>query len=75
MQNASTQGFSDAATDLTVNLADQLERFKVRLKEEPEAAIITHKPGYTGAGSLDFWFGGSLGLLGLVRLIRQTRKG
>ena len=75
MQDASGQGFSDAAADLTINLADQLERFKIRLKEEPEAAIITHKPGYTGAGSLEGWFSGGLLVLGLGRfLLRSSRS-
>ncbi|GAB5559269.1 MAG: rhombotarget lipoprotein [Synoicihabitans sp.] len=74
MQDASENGFSDAATDLTTNLADQLERFKTRLKEEPEAAIITHKPGYTGAGSWEGWFGGIFAMLGLVQIINRSRQ-
>lgn len=56
LQEDSEEGFAQASTDLTTNLADQLERFKVRLKEEPEAVVIQHRPGYTGGGSIGSGF-------------------
>jgi rhombotail lipoprotein len=52
LQEDSVQGFNKAAQDLTLNLADQLHRFQMRLKEEPDIARIERRPGYTGAGSL-----------------------
>ena len=46
----SSQGFQLAMTEMQTNLATELERFKVRVKEE-KVAEIRHKPGYSGAGS------------------------
>jgi rhombotail lipoprotein len=46
-------GFSDASKDLVVNLQDQLEQFKEKIKTEPEEFKIQHKPGSTGGGSID----------------------
>lgn len=61
LQRASAEGLTEAAADLTKNLATELELFKVRAKEEPDSVQIEHKPGYTGAGSIEAWFG--VGLL------------
>jgi rhombotail lipoprotein len=38
---------------LTANLKEQLEQFKVKVKESPQEYKIEHKAGYTGGGSLD----------------------
>lgn len=66
LQNASEDGFTQAAEDLTLNLEDQLERFTERLKAEPESVVITHKPGYAGGGSFSAGFALLLGLLAVA---------
>jgi rhombotail lipoprotein len=60
-------GFRQAAETLVVNLQEQLEIFKEKVKESPEEFRISHKPGYTGGGSLGAfsllllaWIGGFL---------------
>jgi rhombotail lipoprotein len=58
---------------MTANLAQELEHFKVRAKEEPQSVRIEHKPGYTGAGALDGWFAAALGLL-LAGVLLRTRR-
>ncbi|SDR91336.1 rhombotarget lipoprotein [Opitutus sp. GAS368] len=59
----SARSLDEAAKDLTVNLQQELELFKVRAKEEPQSIHIEHKPGYTGGGALDGWFAALLVLL------------
>ena len=59
----SAESYTVAAKDLTLHLQQELDAFKVRAKEEPESIKIEHKPGYSGAGSLEGWFAGALGLL------------
>jgi rhombotail lipoprotein len=49
----SMEGFKQASQALVINLKEQLELFKERLKETPEDYKIIHKPGYIGGGSLD----------------------
>lgn len=63
LRSDSSLGFRLAADDLVVNVQDELNRFKQKVKETPESYEVAHKPGYTGAGSL----GGAyvLTLLGL----------
>ena len=63
LQQASAKGIEDASAQMTANLAQELELFKTRAKEEPQSIHIEHKPGYTGGGSLDGWFAAVLGLL------------
>ncbi|APG28107.1 rhombotarget lipoprotein [Syntrophotalea acetylenivorans] len=48
----SAEGFSLAADQLVVNLKDQLERFKEKVKQRPEEYVVKHRAGYTGGGSL-----------------------
>jgi rhombotail lipoprotein len=48
----SSNGFRLAADNLVANLQDELNRFKKKVKERPEAYAVEHKPGYTGGGSL-----------------------
>ncbi|MDI1248590.1 MAG: rhombotarget lipoprotein [Lacunisphaera sp.] len=67
LQQASAKGIEEAAAQMTANLSQELELFKVRAKEEPTAIKIEHKPGYTGAGRLDGWFAGLLALFLVAR--------
>lgn len=48
----SAEGFSLAADQLVMNLKDQLERFKEKVKQRPEEYVVKHRAGYTGGGSL-----------------------
>jgi rhombotail lipoprotein len=59
----SLEGFRTASDNLVVNLQEQLERFKTKVKERPDAYVIEHKPGYTGGGSMGTVF--SILLIGL----------
>lgn len=63
LREASAKGITDASAQMTANLAQELELFKVRAKEEPQNIRIEHKPGYTGAGSLEGAFAALLALL------------
>lgn len=63
LRRDSLQGFHTAAEDLVANTREQLEQFKLRVKEMPSSYVVEHKPGYTGAGSLGGIF--SFILLGL----------
>jgi rhombotail lipoprotein len=58
---------------MTANLAQELELFKVRAKEEPQNIRIEHKPGYTGAGEMDGWLAASLALV-LTGLLLRSRR-
>lgn len=69
LKKASAGGIEEAAAQLTANLSQELELFKVRAKEEPAAIKIEHKPGYTGAGRLDGWFAGLLALFLAARFV------
>ena len=53
LRKDSEAGFKEAAVMLTTNLKEQLEQFKVKVKESPQEYKIEHKAGYTGGGSLD----------------------
>lgn len=63
LREASAKGITDAAAQMTTNLAQELELFKVRAKEEPQNIHIEHKPGYIGGGSLEGAFAAALGLI------------
>jgi rhombotail lipoprotein len=63
LRTDSLDGFRNASDNLVVNLRDQLERFKTKIKEMPQTYVVAHKPGYTGGGSMGTAF--SLLLLGL----------
>ncbi len=69
----SARSLDEAAKDLTVNLQQELELFKVRAKEEPQNIHIEHKPGYTGGGALDGWFTLGLALLAAGGLARSRK--
>ncbi|MBE7539215.1 MAG: rhombotarget lipoprotein [Opitutaceae bacterium] len=73
LRKSSQQSFDDASVQMTANLAQELDRFKVRAREEPESVRIEHKPGYTGGGALDGSFVAILALLAVGGLIRSRR--
>ncbi|MBI2813634.1 MAG: rhombotarget lipoprotein [Opitutae bacterium] len=73
LQQASAKGIEDASAQMTANLAQELELFKVRAKEEPQNIRIEHKPGYTGAGALDGWFAALFALI-LAGRFAASRK-
>lgn len=52
----SVRSFEEACSDLVVNLDNQLESFKEKIKETPDEYQVVHRPGYTGGGSLDGFF-------------------
>lgn len=69
----SIAGFKEAGKELIVNLDEQLELFKDKIKESPEEYKIIHKDGYKGAGSLDI----SILLITLIAagyFVRHSRK-
>jgi rhombotail lipoprotein len=70
----SLEGFKIASRELVVNLEQQLELFKEKVKEAPEDYQITHKRGYTGGGSLDLYFLIFILLLGGLWLRITSRK-
>lgn len=53
LRKDSEAGFKDAAAMLVINLKEQLELFKEKVKESPQEYKIEHKAGYTGGGSLN----------------------
>ena len=60
----SLKSFKESSVDLVNNLEIQLELFKEKVKETPDDYQITHRPGYTGGGSLDWSFMILLAVLG-----------
>ncbi len=52
LRKDSLESFKFASADLIKNLDTQLQLFKEKIKEAPEDYQITHRPGYTGGGSL-----------------------
>lgn len=73
LQKASLGSLQEASTQMTTNLAQELELFKVRAKEEPQTVRIEHKPGYTGGGALDGPFAVLLALLATAAVIRSRQ--
>jgi len=73
LKKDSAAGIEEASAQMTANLAQELELFKVRAREEPGTVKIEHKPGYTGGGRLDAWFAGLMALL-LAGRFATTRK-
>jgi rhombotail lipoprotein len=75
LKKASAAGIEQASAQMTAALAQELDLFKIRAREEPGTVKIEHKPGYTGGGSLDAGFAlVLLVLLGTaaVRALRRT---
>jgi rhombotail lipoprotein len=73
LQQASAKSIEEASVQMTANLQNELELFKVRAKEEPQSVRIEHKPGYTGAGATEAWFAVLLLLLLAGRLVSSRR--
>jgi rhombotail lipoprotein len=69
----SARSLDEAVKDLTVNLQQELELFKVRAKEEPQSIHIEHKPGFSLAGAIDGWFVLGLALLATGGLIHSRK--
>jgi rhombotail lipoprotein len=63
LRRDSATSLAEAAKQMTLNLAQELDLFKVRVKEEPDTVKIEHKPGYHGGGSVEAWFAAALGVL------------
>ena len=68
----SVNGFSLASENLVANLKDQLDLFKVKVKEMPKEYVVEHKPGYTGSGSIGGGF--AVLLLSLVGMALWNNK-
>jgi rhombotail lipoprotein len=66
----SAKGFDLATEDMIKNLEAELAAFRSRIKEQPERVQITHRPGYSGAGS----FGVGLALMLTGALLWAGRK-
>jgi len=73
LKKDSARGIEQASDQMTVNLAHELELFKVRAREEPQAIRIEHKPGYTGGGALDAVFVIAVLVLGSLAVRRSRR--
>lgn len=73
LQRDSARSIEEASAQMTANLAQELELFKVRAKEEPQNIRIEHKPGYTGAGATEGWYAALLALL-LAGRLAASRK-
>lgn len=52
LREDSAKGLSEANVEMIANLKAELDRFKLKVKEQPEKYIVTHSPGYKGGGSL-----------------------
>jgi rhombotail lipoprotein len=74
LRKASAGGLEEASAQMTVNLAHELELFKVRAREEPGVAKIEHKAGYTGGGSLEAGFTLTLIALGGIAALEAKHK-
>jgi rhombotail lipoprotein len=74
LRKDSAQSLEEAGAQMTANLAQELELFKVRAREEPGTVKIEHRPGYTGGGSLDVGFALLLVVLLGTAAVRALRK-
>ncbi len=75
LREDSLKGFHAAADDLVINLGDELDRFKSKVKEKPHEYVVRHKAGYTGSSA----FGDIVSLLmltmaGLVLWAERIRR-
>lgn len=52
LRSDSFEGFHRAADNLVINLKDELDRFKEKIKRTPESYRVVHKPGHIGLGSI-----------------------
>jgi len=56
LRDDARHGLDLASVDMTAHLAQELESFKVRIREQPDTVHIEHRPGYIGGGALDSVF-------------------
>jgi len=66
LRRDSRRGFDGATVEMIANLKTELAAFRERVKQAPDDYKIVHRPGYTGAGSLDGWLAGGLALAVLL---------
>jgi rhombotail lipoprotein len=66
----SVDGFMEASENLVVNLKNQLEIFREKVKQSPEEYQISKSEGYSGSGSSNFLL---LLLAGFI-VLRKLRK-
>lgn len=73
MRKAREKSFSLAMADMTANLAEELDKFKERIKKD-QSVTITHRQGYGGGGA--FGLGTVLVLTGVLAAKHglRTRK-
>jgi len=75
LREDSLQGFRDAADGLVVNLSNELDRFKNKVKEKPHEYVVRHKSGYTGGSAFGDIFGVlMLAFAGLVLWKERIRQ-
>lgn len=74
LRKDSSKGFHSASDDLVINLQNELDRFKTKIKEMPEEYVVEHKPGYTGGGSMGGAFSLFLLSLGGLALWRGRNR-
>ncbi len=75
LRTDSAKGFNLAIPKLLKNLAAQLERFKIKIKERPQEVKISYSRGFTGGGYFENWFAGIfIILLGIVALYDRKQK-
>jgi rhombotail lipoprotein len=70
LRETRTEGFGRAMTDMSDNLAIELNKFEFRIKEDPTVAQVTPRGGSGGGGAFAPCFALVLGALGIA-LIRQ----
>lgn len=71
MRDDRAAGFSAAMVDMTANLMTELDRFEVRLEEEPELAEVTWQQGSGGGGGMAL---GGATILSLFLLLALRRR-
>ncbi len=74
LRKDSQTSFNAASVQLAKNLDDQLQEFREKVKESPDSIQVTHKPGYTGAGSVDGIMAVLAALFGGAGLWTHKRK-
>ncbi|MFT6985569.1 MAG: rhombotail lipoprotein [Psychromonas sp.] len=52
LRRDSIKSFEDATTNMISNLTVQLEKFKDKIKKNPEQVKVVHAEGYTGGGAM-----------------------
>ena len=73
LRESRTAGFSGAMTIMTENLSVELDKFELRIKEDPTVAQVTPREGYSGGGAVSVYLLLLLGAAGLIRFMRPVR--